>query len=412
LLYAYPTQSHLPKKLSTLLLRLPAHAITDTTRDLSRLGCAYTLYGKRDVIERVDHAVLADLAALIRNAQQVVLLLSAADVSVLRMVVPPLSAAKLRAALPNLIEDKLLGDVADCVVVCSAVNKSGSRSVAATQRAWLTAVVQTLRGYGAQRISALPEQLCLAHLEGCVSAAISESENGIALALRLSEHEGMGLILHSPDTLLQTLRSLIPASAITLYVPPAALSRYQVALAQDTEIRVCADNGSQWQLNHAAPDLASGLGASSQARWNWQPWRWPIALAALLLVIDTSALNFDWWRMNKEASNLRAAMKQIYLAAYPNESVILDPLLQMRQKITAAQRDTGQGAPDDFTSLAAEFGQVWASVSPATTISGIEYRERSLVVQLKSEVSPAPMQTALAARNLSLTHNRLQTHFG
>jgi len=391
--------------LSTLLLRIPPHAIAKTEPVLLVQPCAYMFCVKRDIVQREGYATLTDLAALIRSADQVVVMMAAADVNVLNMVVPPLSAAKLRAALPNLIEEKLLCDVADCVVT-SAPNVEGSRSVAVVQRAWLALVVKVLRELGAQHISVSPEQLCLVQQEGRVSAAVSAYEHGSALAMRLSVHEGLGIVQDTPEDILHALRSLVSASAISLYVPSVSLLQYQTLLAQDPRIKVSADNSSRWHVPATALDLTAGMGAQHQAKLNWQPWRWSLALAAALLLVNTLALNIDWLRMNREAATLRASMKQIYLTVYPKESVILDPLLQMRQKIAAAQHDAGVAAPDDFISLAAEFGQVWTDVMAASktnaAIAGIEYRERSLWIHLKSAIPSAAMRSALAERKLTL----------
>lgn len=371
----------------------------DSRRDLSRLRCGYVLRNKRSAIEREGQAVLADISALLRNARVAVLLIAAADVSLLRMAIPPLSAARLRAALPNLIEDKLLVDVSDCVVACSVATE-GQRDIAVMQRAWLSSLVQTLQRLGAQHIRALPEQFCLTWQAGCASVALSESDNGIALSLRLSEHDGLGTVQSSPEQVLHNLLTLIPEHTINLYVPPGALSRYQILCATEPRIKVGADNGTLWDVSDQTLDLMSGLGLAHQAVWNWRPWRWSLALAASLLLVNTLALDIDWWRMSREAASLRASMKQIYLSTYPKETVILDPLLQMRQKIAA-----GKSGSDEFTTLMAGFGSAWASANPATTITGFEYREHSLIVQLKSEVPPVVIQTALAAHRLELTAN-------
>lgn len=390
--------------MGTLHLHLPARAYADSnTANLPQLSCAYTLYEKPHNVERAGIATLQELSALIRNTKNVVLIVAAADVTVLRAAVPPLSAAKLRAALPNLIEDKLLTDVAESVMVCSSTGNM--RSVAVMQRAWLLELILVLRELGAQLISALPEQLCLPYSTGQTSAHISEHPNGISLAIRTSDDEGMGILQDSPEASLQALRALLPDQDIALFVAPASLSRYQSLLSGDAHIQVSADDTTRWQLSKL--DLATGLGTSAQASWNWQPWKWPLALATLLLLINTLALNLGWWNMSREAANLRASMKQIYVSAFPKETVILDPLLQMQQKIAAAQRGNGLGASDDFANLAAEFGQAWLSVLPAanSVITGIEYHEHSLIVRFKSEVSATAMQTALATRNLALENS-------
>jgi general secretion pathway protein L len=104
-------------------------------------------------------------------------------------------------------------------------------------------------------------------------------------------------------------------------------------------------------------------------------------------------------------------MAQIYKAAFPNETVVVDPLAQARQKVAAGRRNAGQGAPDDFNAMAAAFGEAWAAAAPRganglqPTLAGLEYKERSLLVRLRPEAQ-APfdaVSAALARRNLALS---------
>jgi general secretion pathway protein L len=123
----------------------------------------------------------------------------------------------------------------------------------------------------------------------------------------------------------------------------------------------------------------------------------------LLLLINIFALNIDWWRMKSEADDLRASMTQIYRATFPKDTVIVDPLAQMKQKLGGGQR----GAPDDFSTLAASFGEAWASMAQnrgTAAIAGLEYKDRSLSVRFKPGGTPPTeqMKTALAGRNLTL----------
>ena len=65
-------------------------------------------------------------------------------------------------------------------------------------------------------------------------------------------------------------------------------------------------------------------------------------------------------------------------------------------------------APDDFTTITAVFGAVWAEVIPTmaapSALAALEYRERSLFVRLKqSGAAPTQqMQTALEKHHLTL----------
>ena len=375
---------------------------------------------------------LADPAAM---AQHVVVLLAASDASVLRLKVPPLSATRLKAVLPNLVEEQLLCDPADCVIVAGALSE-GLRPIAVMQRAWLEKVTDALISFGARHLSALPAQLCLpfqADQPGSVTAAIVDGnyplqKTVIEMTLRLSEQDGIGLAItpaldqgEGPEQnmsavqeVIQTLLVLVPKAPITLYVPQPWVRAYLDTINDSVElnkrISVSADNWSRWiaGANAATLDLMTGLGRGTGRKADWRPWRWPLALAVAVLLINASALNISWWKMKSESRSMRAAMFQIYKSAYPKESVIIDPIAQMQQKISIAKHNSGQAEPDDFTAITAAFGEAWAGAvaaqGKATAIAAIEYHDRSLFVRLKAggEVPTKQMQAALAKRNLSL----------
>lgn len=407
--------------MSTLYLRLPSRAVAGSAPHLLALACPFTLVSQGGAIEREGVAPLSELAGTISGMQRVVLLLAGSDVTVLRMQVPPLSAAKLKAALPNLVEEQLLCDPADCVIVTGALS-DGSRSIAVAQRAWLVLLARTFTTLGARDIAALPAQSCLSYpagQPGIVTAAIYPQDTGIDLTLRLSEQDGIGVAIDggsdeaAAHEVIQTLCAIVPAAPVTLYVPQSALRVYQEAVndapALKGRIGISADNWTHWiaGARGTALDLMADLLTNTGARFDWHTWRWPLVLAAAVLLINVSALNISWWRMKSEAGSLRSAMTRVYRSAYPNESVIIDPLAQMQQKIAIAKRDSGLAAPDDFTVMAAAFGEAWAGVTatlPAPpSIAALGYRERSLSVRLRDREAPTQqMKAALAERGLSL----------
>ena len=404
--------------MSTLYIRLPSQSAADSAAHWLELVCPFALVSHGGSIEREGAASLSGLSDTIAKAQRVLLLLAASDVTLLHVQVPPLSAARLRAALPNLVEEQLIADPSGCVVVAGGLS-DGLRTVAVVQRAWLELLAKTLIAFGVRRIAALPAQLCLPYQSGSVTAAINEQDVGIDVTLRLSEQGGIGLaIAHEQHEVpahevIRTLCAVVPEAPITLYVPQSLVRAYQEVvndtIALTKRINVSADNWPRWiaSANVTILDLMAGLGAGTGPKLDWRAWRWPLALVAAVLAINAAALNIDWWRMKSEANSLRATMVQIYKSAYPKESVIIDPIAQMRQKITAAKRDSGLPVADDFTAISAAFGEAWAKVIPGKTglaIAALEYRERSLFVRLKpnGEVPTQQMKAALAEHNLSL----------
>jgi len=415
--------------LSTLFIRLPSKAAAEAAEHWLALPCPFALASPADVVEREGIAPLSELAGAVASAHRVVLVLAASDVTLLRVKTPPLSAARLRLVLPNLVEDQLMADPDECVVVPGNL-ADGLRTAAVVQRGWLTILSKAFTGFGARTLAAVPAQLCLPYREGSVTAAIAEQGVDIDLTLRLSEQDGLGLPImpESTDDAAQevraALRALVPAMPITLYVPHSHVIGYRQAYANDfaddadvvageSGITVFADNWSQWiaGASRASLNLLSGLGAGSGPQVNWGQWRWAIALTGAVLTINALGLNVDWWNMKREAATLRTGMVQTYRSAFPKETVILDPLAQMHKKIDQAQRNAGRAEPDDFGQLAANFAEVLASQHPASgagaaasPIASIEYRERNLLVRVKpdSKLSLDKVKAALATRNLSL----------
>lgn len=406
--------------MSILYIRLPSKAAADAATSWTALSCPFALVSQGDAIEREGIAPLSGLSALMTKAQRLVLLLAASDVSLLRIKVPPMSAARLKAALPNLVEDQIISDPAECVIVAGRAI-DGMRTVAVVQRAWLESIAATFIGFGARNIVALPSQLCLPYQEGGVSAAINVQQADIDVTLRLSEYEGIGLPImpEQPESVahevVDALSAVVPQGPITLYVAQADVRNFQDAAnslgTPEQRISVFADSWSRWIAGATSMplDMMAGLGTASGPKLNWGPWRAPLVLAAAVLLINVIGLNVDWWRLKGEANAARTAMTRTYKSAFPNEAPPAFPLEQMRQKISAAKRESGQAAPDDFTALTAAFGEAWAAAGRGrkpgdSGIASLEYRERSLFVRLKTEGEPPTDQVrkTLAERGLSL----------
>ena len=410
--------------MSTLYIRLPSKAAVNGTPHWPALPCPFALVSHGNSIERQGTSPLSELSGALAKSQRVVVLLAASDVTLLRVKVPPLSSARLKAALPNLVEDQLIADPSDCVVVAGGLS-DGLRTVAVVQRAWLDLLAKTLISFGARHITALPSQLCLTYQSqsdqpASVTVAIDDQNDGIDITMRLSEQDGIGLAItpepneSAAHEAIRTMCALVPDMPIKLFVPQSSARDYQEvvndSVALTKRIGVFADNWSNWIAGASVTtlDTMAGLGLGTGPKLDWRPWRWPLALAAGVLLINAVALNIDWWRIKGETNSLRVAMVQIYKSAYPKESVIIDPVAQMQQKIAAAKLASGQAAPDDFTAITAAFGEAWASAVAAagksTAIAAIEYHDHSLFVRLKpgGEAPTQQMKAALAQRNLAL----------
>jgi general secretion pathway protein L len=396
--------------LTTLYIRYPSRAGSASG---SAPACPYALAGDGGHLLQQGASALGNLGDLVASAQRVVLLLAASDVTLLRVQVPPLSASRLKAALPNLVEDQLLGDIADAVMVAGpSQGADGMRSVAVVQRAWLELLVKALVAQGAHSVSALPAQLCLPFQPGAVSAALGIGDDALELTMRQSQYEGLGLTLApQPEAALHTLRAMAGEVPVTLYLPAPQMAQYALAAtaAKLADIALVEDHWAHWisAAKSTTMDLVPALGGTGAGARQWQRWRWPLRLAVLALVVNIVGINSQWLHLRHEAAGVRAGMLQTFKAAYPNETVILDPAAQMRKNIAVARAGSGEIGPDEFTALSAALGEALGGLPRKDVIATLEYRERALLVKIKPNMvdaaAMAQIKAALAARKLELS---------
>lgn len=389
--------------MTTLYIRLPARA--DSESALAR----FALVADGGALVQQGEGALRSMGDVVAASRHVVLLLAAADVTLLQVKAPPLSAARLKAALPNLVEEHILGDPEECVLVAAPTqHDDGMRTIAVAQRSWLEAIVKALLAQGARTVSAMPSQLCLPLAPGNVSGAIDA--NGITL--RHGLYAGLGLaVAGSPAIALQTARALAGDSPLNLYVEPAQLGEYQALVAEaGPGIHLEAAHWAHWIAGSKSTtlDLVPGLGAAGAQVRDWKKWRWPLRLALLAVVVNLVGLNVQWMRLKSEAGAIVLGMSQTFKAAYPKETVISsDPAAQMRQNINRAKAVQGQVTPDEFTYQAAAFGEAARNLPKPLEIASMGYRERATTIKIKPEsadpAAPKLLAEALKPRKLELS---------
>ncbi len=389
--------------MTTLYIRHPAKA------DFDGAQCQFALVADGGALLQQGAGALAGMKDLVESCRKVVLLLAAADVTLLHVAVPPLSNARLKAALPNLVEDQLLADPQDCVLVAApAQSADGMRTIAVVQRAWLEVLVKALLAQGARSVSAVPAQLCLPVLPGNVTAAIGSHE----LTVRQSLHEGMGLVMAAePAMALQTVRAMAGEMPLSLYVPATQLEQYRALAATSAPaVTVEADHWNHWIAGSktTALDLVSGIAGGGNRARDMAQWRWPLRIAALAVIVNLAAINVEWLRLKREADTVRQGMTQTFKAAYPKDP-IQDPLLQMQRNVAAAKAAGGQQAADEFTAISAALGEAARALGTPPAIASLEYRDHALTVKLKPEsnnpAAAAQLAGSLAQRGLVLTES-------
>jgi general secretion pathway protein L len=387
--------------LTTLYIRHPARA--EGEHALAR----FALVADGGAVVQQGEGAIRSLGDLVASSRRVVLLLAAADVTLLHVKAPPLSNARLKAALPALVEEHILGDPSECVLVAApAESPDGTRSIAVAQRAWLEPLVKSLLAHGARSVAAFPFQLCLPLHPGSVSAAIGGGE----IALRHGLHEGLGLALAAPPAAaLQTVRVLAGDSPLVLSVPHAELGEYQ-ALAQEAgpAITIESEHWEHWIAGSKSTtlDLVPGLGAAGAQVRDWQRWRWPVRIALAALLVNVIGLNLEWLRLKRESDALRLAITNTFKQTFPGEPPQSDVMAQMRDKVATAKSGQGQAGPTEILYQGAAFGEAMREQGLALAIASLDYKDGILTVKAKPEsVTPGvadKLTAPLASKRLAL----------
>ncbi|MET3116228.1 general secretion pathway protein L [Undibacterium sp. GrIS 1.8] len=411
---------------STLYILSPSKIIGQNGSDWTTQARPFALVSNNGTIEQQGHQTLVQLKTMISMARQVVLLLAASDVSVLQAKVPPMSAAKLRQSLPNLLEDQLATDAAD-VILQSTMVVNGMCSVAVVDKNWMESLAKSMLLFGAKKISAYPVQMAMEHNSDSATvmyeqegnmlefAACSLDGNFLGLGLSVDEIAQRSDVNEKLDvelnTVLQTLKLFLSEDSVVVYLEPKKIEAYQQAIQKDIELaqRITLQP-IQWKnriagLTPASPDLMAGVALANPSAIDLFAWRWPIGLAAAVLIINLIGINFEWFSLKREAQQLSSSLVQSYRAAYPKETVIIDPLAQMQQKISLSKKLAGQSVPDDFVVLAAQFSQIWdriSGASPGASVLSMEYREHSLFVKTRSFNQQDQLKAALQEQSLTL----------
>ncbi|MFZ6802038.1 type II secretion system protein GspL [Undibacterium sp. Di24W] len=408
---------------STLYLQLPARAAISADEKWEEFIFPYCLASADKNILQQGKQGLASLLGLVQDVAQLVLMVSASDVTVLKVAVPPMPFAKLKLALPNLLEEQLLTDPAELLFI-AAPPVEGMCVVAIVSRAWMEQLARLGEQFPVRKISAYSTITGLPLHAGQTSVlieALHASNESVDISVCSEDQQVAGFYLDAhqttskPDALSQAVWSavqlLAPQGDLSVYGEPALIAELQKTSFQ-LQDRVLQFYPADWKIKLASIsskslDLFSSLQLESKKAFDWLRWRWSLIFLGCAVAVSVFGLNWEWWTLQRESNAIRSSVLAIYKTSFPNETVIRDPLAQMQQKINVAKKLTGQSSNDDFLVLSGLFAQVWdqtVGILPVAGVTTIEYKDRSLYVIPKNiaEVPIERLRAGLKERNLTL----------
>jgi general secretion pathway protein L len=351
--------------------------------------------------------------ALLPRAAAVDLLFDSADVFVTAIEAPKLSDAKLRQALPNLLEDRLLSESSDLHYAFEPPARASGSTTLATQpriavavidRGLLTRALDVFNETGIRVRAAYSEIYSLPAPAAGVLALRVDRGHGI---VRSGRHEGFAFDLDGglPAPVALAVRQLgvkrlwvfgRDASKLQAFGREAGV---QVDVSQrDVDLSATDTGVNLLQGPFARGGLFGGLSIGGLQKVSMKTLKAPLVWTAVAVATFIAGMNAYFFKLDSESRNLRGQMETAFRSTFPEATAVVDPVLQTQRQLGGLRARAGIASADDFSVLNAQLAQL-LSTAPLGSVAGLEFREGSLKVKFKPGTADNPgLQNALRAQ--------------
>ena len=323
---------------------------------------------------------LAD-AAIEASGQRVVVLVSGAAGLLTRVSIPVRGRQRLLRAVPYALEEQLSEEVDNLHFAVGTTQEDGAWPVAVISKPFMDSLTADFLEAGLDVQQVIPEILALPNngeetsvlVENDVALVRTGSSSGFAV-----DSDNLGIMLAA--RMADEEASLQP---LHLFVSKDELRPDMAEYVGETLVEPFAGD----PLNVFARGLESGSinllqGAYSRSG-DWarllRPWRATAALLVAGIIISNVVMGIDYFRLSRESEQLHAQIEKTFREALPEIQRIVNPRIQMQQRLDALQRRQGTGG--GFLSLLGQSGSVLKGTQ-GVQVSGATFRAGRLDVDL------------------------------
>ena len=343
--------------------------------------------------------------ALLPKASAVDLVFDSNDVFITAIASPKLSEGRLRMALPNILEDRLLADAADCHFAfniprggtgTTTIAAQPKMPVAVIDRGILTRALDVVTEAGFKVRAAYSEIYTVpAPAAGVLSVRVDRGR-GIA---RSATHDGFAFDLTDdtvPPALALAVRQL-GVKRIQVFgrdgarmSPLAGVLNVQIDVnAQEADLASTETGVSLLQGAFAQGGMIGNFVGSSRVSLSSRSVRVPllwVAAAAAVAILGMNAYNL---KLESEERTIRSQMETNFRSTFPEVTTVADTMVQTKQKLAEVRARAGIASANDFSVLNARTALL-LSAAPVGSVAGIEYRDGALKVKFKPSVADNP----------------------
>ena len=343
--------------------------------------------------------------ALLPKAGAVDLVFDSSDVFITAIESPKLSEGRLRMALPNILEDRLLAEATDCHFAfniprggtgTTTIAAQPKMPVAVIDRGILTRALDVVTDAGFKVRAAYSEIYTVpAPAAGVLSVRVDRGR-GIA---RSATHDGFAFDLTDdsvPPALALAVRQL-GIKRIQVFGRDGARMA-QVAQALNVQIDVNAQEADPastetgvnlLQGAFAQGGMIGGFVGSSKLSLSSRAVRVPLMWIGACAAVAIIGMNGYNLKLESEERAIRSRMETNFRSAFPEVTTVADTMVQTKQKLAEVRARSGIASANDFSVLNARTAQL-LSAAPVGSVTSIEYRDGALKIKFKPGVADNP----------------------
>lgn len=306
-------------------------------------------------------------AALLPRAGNVVAVLADSDVGWQRLTLPKAPAARLRAALGGLLEERLLDDDEDLhLALAPGATALAPTWVAVMHKAWLRGELEQLEKAGLSIERVLPASWPGDAPQGHFFEAGTAAAGGEHVMLCHAGESGLQL-LRLDGSLARALLPEMTSQATRWTATPPAVAPAErwlgasVAVLTEHE-RALQAARSLWNLRQfdLAPRRRGTRWLRDLGRRALSPlWR-PVRIGALaLLLVQLVGMNVWAWHQYRAIDDKQRAQASLLRESFPGVRAVLDAPLQMKREAEVLRAAAGRTGENDLETLLGAAAAAW-----------------------------------------------------
>ncbi len=360
-----------------IIIRMPSDGNSDVVQ--------WIKLGDSILSPSVKQGDLKDIVEEIAGAK-VIALAPSNQVLLTRVSIPTSNKQRLLKAIPYALEEELASDVEQLHFATGAADEAGKTPVAVIEKSLMNRWQEKFNAAGLNVDIIVPEVLALPLFENSWTLLVEES----GTLFRTDLFDGYGIDSDNIDFVLQLAISKAEQKPKQLQVYSLDDAVQFDSFATD-EIEIIHQQGQRgllWLLASAGIDAQNNInllqGDYSQREQLgklWRPWKFAASLAGVWFVLQLTVSIIQSSQLETQSADLKAEAEQIYKQTFPEAKKIVNPRVQMKQKLAELKSGGSSDSKATFLRLLSDSGKAFNQTS-GLVLRSARFKNGVLIVEI------------------------------